>query len=41
MVLTLKDKAPPLPISVFYEFYDDINELQTRLESESEQINVS
>jgi hypothetical protein len=30
-----KDKPTP-PYPVFYEFYDDINELQTRLETESE-----
>ena len=36
--LTLKeDQSHASPISsVFYEFYDDINELKTRLESESE-----
>jgi hypothetical protein len=36
--LTLKeDKSHASPISsVFYEFYDDINELKTRLQSESE-----
>lgn len=38
--LTLKeDKSHASPISsVFYEFYDDINDLQIRLQSESEQI---
>ena len=38
--LTIKeDKSHASPISsVFYEFYDDIDELKTRLESESEQI---
>ncbi|MEZ7504385.1 acyl-CoA reductase [Flavobacterium sp. Arc2] len=38
--LTLKeDKSPASPISsVFYEFYDDINDLKTRLEAESDQI---
>jgi hypothetical protein len=38
--LTLKeDKSPASPISsVFYEFYDDINDLQTRLEAEKDQI---
>lgn len=38
--LTLKeDKSHASPISsVFYEFYDDISELQLRLKSESEQI---
>ncbi|MFV5695795.1 acyl-CoA reductase [Flavobacterium sp. LB3P122] len=38
--LTLKeDKSHASPISsVFYEFYDDINELQTRIQSENEQI---
>jgi hypothetical protein len=38
--LTLKeDKSHASPISsVFYEFYDNINDLQTRLSSESEQL---
>ena len=38
--LTLKeDKSPASPISsVFYEFYDDINVLQKRLEKEADQI---
>jgi hypothetical protein len=38
--LTLKeDKSPASPISsVFYEFYDDINDLQIRLEAEKDQI---
>lgn len=38
--LTIKeDQSHASPISsVFYEFYDDINELKTRLQSESEQI---
>jgi hypothetical protein len=38
--LTIKeDKSHASPISsVFYEFYDDINELKTRLQSENEQI---
>ncbi|CAM2891811.1 acyl-CoA reductase [Flavobacterium frigoris] len=38
--LTLKeDKSHASPISsVFYEYYEDVTELQTRLESESEQI---
>jgi hypothetical protein len=38
--LTLKeDKSPASPISsVFYEFYEDINKLQSRLEAEKEQI---
>jgi hypothetical protein len=38
--LTLKeDKSHASPISsVFYEFYDDINDLQIRLQSESEKI---
>ncbi|WP_264564977.1 acyl-CoA reductase [Flavobacterium sp. N3904] len=38
--LTLKeDSSHASPItSVFYEFYDDINDLQNRLDSESEQI---
>jgi hypothetical protein len=38
--LTLKeDKSAASPISsVFYEFYEDLNELQTRLEGQSEQI---
>ncbi|MDI5888060.1 acyl-CoA reductase [Flavobacterium yafengii] len=38
--LTIKeDKSHASPISsVFYEFYEDINELKTRLQSENEQI---
>ncbi|MDI6050947.1 acyl-CoA reductase [Flavobacterium sp. XS2P24] len=38
--LTIKeDQSHASPISsVFYEFYDDINELKTRLQSENEQI---
>ena len=38
--LTIKeDQSHASPISsVFYEFYEDINELKTRLQSENEQI---